>query len=324
MKTNRYTCLVTALGTATSTSIVRGLREVGRGYRIVGADINERNRVASSLDVDEYVQFPPAVPDRRAYLSHLLRYCEENGVDYLFASIDEEVAECVGHRSEFGGIGTTLCMPNELLLEVCHDKRRFGEWIRGNFPEAAIREYVGAAAWEGMSYPVFVKPSEGRASIGCTAVERPEQLAEAVERAGGAGRAIVQECLEGEVVVVDVARNGRTGQIVQAQRRELIRNKNGCGIAVETIADERLAALCRSMAERLSLNGVVNIEFFRLGDEYKVIEVNPRFSAGVAYSIMSGANFPYLAVLAADGEPFPDVEVATGRHFAKRYETYEL
>ena len=48
--------------------------------------------------------------------------------------------------------------------------------------------------------------------------------------------------------------------------------------------------ICDELMQRLQLNGVVNAEFFRTETGYKIIEVNPRFSAGTSFSCMAGCN----------------------------------
>ena len=119
-------------------------------------------------------------------------------------------------------------------------------------------------------------------------------------------------------------RNKVTGQKIQVQRRELLRNSNGCGIAVEIFHDETLERICDALIEGLDLNGGVNIEFFETEKGYKIIEINPRFSAGTMYSCMSGVNTVLNAMRIVDEKPCEFEKVAIGAHFAERYEAYRM
>ena len=73
---------------------------------------------------------------------------------------------------------------------------------------------------------------------------------------------LVQDYIVGNNITVDCVRSRKTGQKIQVQRREILRNSNGCGIAVKIIYNKKLEEICDELMERLDLNGVVNIEFF--------------------------------------------------------------
>lgn len=313
--------LVTALGTMASTTIVAQLRKT-KAYYIIGADINQANQIASSRDVDEFTVFPPSIENLDAYMDFVLDFCEKKHVQYYFATIDEEIVNLSRNRKRFEDIGVRLCIPNHDLVMTCHYKNVFNDWIKQNFGDLSIKTYRDLDAIPEGDFPIFIKPIEGRASIGCRKIENRNELA-MLEVDLQLGEYIVQEFVSGEIVTVDMVRNARSGQHRQIQRLETLRNGNGCGIAVEIIHDEKLEAFCSALMLRLDLNGVINAEFFRVGDAYKIIEVNPRFSAGTSFSCMAGCNTVLEALRIADGAPdlLPS-SIQYGKHFAKRYETY--
>ena len=111
---------------------------------------------------------------------------------------------------------------------------------------------------------------------------------------------------------------------MQVQRKELLRNANGCGIAVEIIQDEALADICIELMEQLDLHGVANMEFFDTGNGYRIIEINPRFSAGTSYTCMAGVNTVLNAMFIADGNECMFGEPEIGARFAERYEAYRM
>ena len=71
------TVLVTAIGTATSTAVVKELRKRG-GFYILGADINNRNEIATSLEVDEFYRFPYSTGED--YIPFALDFCREHQI----------------------------------------------------------------------------------------------------------------------------------------------------------------------------------------------------------------------------------------------------
>lgn len=315
------TVLVTAIGTVTATAAVKRLKAMG-GIRVIGADINERHEIATSLDVDEFHKFPLAADE--GYIPFVLDFCRAHRVEYYYAVIDSEVLQIARNRARFEAVGTKLCVADRSFVEACHFKNDFGRWVAENIPEIAVREYRTLDEARQATFPLFIKPVEGVGSAGCRRVDSFEALKATVDAGDIGKRLLVQEYVEGQNITVDCVRNRRTGQRQQVQRRELLRNANGCGIAVEIFRDPELERICDRLMVELDLNGVCNMEFFDTGSGYRIIEINPRLSAGTLYSCMAGVDTVLNAMRIADGEPCVFGEVATGARFAERYEVYRM
>lgn len=315
------TVLVTAIGTASSTAIITQLRKAG-GYRIIGGDIFKKNQIATSKEVDEFYTFPTAIRNLDRYIDFAVDFCKEHKVDYYFATIDEEVANLSKNREKFEAIGVSLCIPNHGLVMTCHYKNAFSDWIRDNIPEIYIKRYCNFD--DITDFPVFIKPIEGRASLGCRKIDSREALEELKAEGLDAADFVIQQYVEGEIITADLVRSAKHGHARQVQRVEELRNPSGCGTAVMIIDEPKLTGICNQLMEKLDLNGVVNAEFFRNGDGYKIIEINPRFSAGTSFSYEAGCDTASAAVDIAAGRDFVLGEPAIGMHLAKRYETYRL
>lgn len=318
--------LITAIGTVTASAIVTELKKTG-DYYLIGADINREKEIATSLDVDEYHVFPYASDD--GYLSFVLDFCREHKVAYYYAVVDKEVVKISKARQEFLDMGTRLCVANYEYCRICHFKNVFNQWIREHMPAIGIKTYESPDELEENAFPVFVKPVEGVSSAGCKTVDSLEALRNVVPEHLFNKEMIVQEFVQGEVITVDLIRNRATEQKAQIQRRELLRNANGCGIAVEIVRLSELEQICNELMEKLNLNGVSNAEFFCIKKEdgsfqFKIIEINPRFSAGSRYSCMAGINTVLNAKYIADGTTCSFGKAAVGKHFAERYEAYEM
>jgi carbamoyl-phosphate synthase large subunit len=314
--------LVTALGTMNCTTIVNELRKQPENYYIIGADINLPYCIYGSTEVDEYYQFPKATEDRELYFEFVRQFCIDHNVNIYYCVVDEEVETMALHREELSDIGVTLCVANTDAVVTCHRKEKFAIWSEQNIPEYCIKRFSNYEDVSDEDFPLFVKPIEGRASIGCRAIHDRKELDSLRDNWYDF---IVQEFTQGEFIAADIVRCRKTGLIQVCQRQELMRNSNGCGVAVEIVANEEVEKACRKIAELLDLNGVVNTEFFVGKNGIKIIEINPRIPAGVAYSCMAGLNLVTLALRIAQGEAITVANpIKLGAHYAKRYETFEV
>lgn len=302
----------------TASTIAEELKN--NNYYVVGTDINKNFEIASSLLVDEFFTFPSVVENTEKYVNYVLDFCCKKNIEYYFPVIDEEVVALSKRQEDFASAGIKLCIANIETLNICHFKDVFYKWVDERFPEISIKTYSDFSDIK--EFPVFVKPIEGRASIGCKIFNSVKELN---QECVNLEKMIVQEVICGDHITVDLIRNSLTGESFQVSRRELIRNKNGCGIAVEIIYDEKLKEICNSIMKAIDLNGVVNAEFFKTRDGYKLIEINPRFSAGTKFSCLVGCNTVINSILIADKKNciFPE-KIPYGKHLAKRYETYEM
>ena len=314
--------LVTAIGTMAATSIVQELKRNLSYIKIIGADTNAKDQIVTSREVDEFYQFPSCVEDTEYYMKFLIDFCDTHNVKYIFSTIDEEVYGLTQKEKLFQSMGIKLCIPDVNTVRTCHFKNIFSKWVEKNIPEIVIREYQDIALIPNRDFPIFVKPVEGRASNGCEILHTSNE-ADIFCQHHNMNEFVVQKYIIGDIVSVDIVRDRVHSVIKICQRLETLRNKNGCGIAVEIVDYPILREICFELADKLDLNGVINAEFFKIGNTYKIIEVNPRFSAGTVYSCRSGLNTVIDAFKIANSEDISDKDIQIGMKFARRYEAYE-
>lgn len=314
--------LVTAIGTVNGTAIINELRKSDLQFHIIGADINPAYCIVNSQEVDEFYRFPSVLADSKFYYEYVLNFCKEHNVGAIFCVIDEEVVLYSEHREEFQKNGITLCIADSNTINICHNKDIFSDWIKNNMPSIWIRRFNSSDEIKDTDYPVFIKPIEGRASIGCKKIANVSELESSID---DWSNYIVQEFLDTEILAVDFIRNRETGFFAIVQRKELLRNSNGCGIAVEIVDYNEITEICKEIAIKLDLHGVINAEFFMTNTQGpKIIEVNPRLPAGTSYSCMAGLNSVINALRIAEGKDCIVNKIKIGAHFARKYVTYEM
>lgn len=308
------TVIMTAVGSAAAPPATQSFRQAG--LRVVGCDIYPRSWNPGSMDVDVFFQAQLAAQGE-SYVAQLLKAAEDHGAAWLIPLTDPEVDALSPHKAAFAKLGCCLCTPDEAVARLCRDKSRMNafladEGICNTIP--TYDPYSHPPAED--DFPLMLKPQNGRSSQGQTIADTPEKY-----RAALSARTdlIAQPYLTGPIFTVDVARDSQ-GHVHTAVRQELLRNPSGLGMTVQTYAEHPLQAVCRRIADKVGLVGVVNMEFIRHDDRYWFLEVNPRFSGGVGFSVLAGVDFPLLMLKCHSGEDIGEPATVRALTIARRYD----
>lgn len=314
--------LLTALGTNNHSTVCGYLKKNPQHY-VVGVDMYPAEYVPASREADRFYQVG-SIYDMRRYVAQLLEICKKEQIDFLFPVIDEEVDYLSRHKELFSGLGVTVCCANAQAVEICRDKAKTFAVAEAFFPDiytrtADLKTYDGA-----FGLPVFVKPASGRASTGCVKIETEEDLRQAKARLKD-GKWLVQEFLEGDFFTVDFVNDPAHNLFASLPRQELVRNKNGCGVVVQTQQNTALEQTVRRLVNHIGFCGAGNCEFIGRAGQFKLVEINPRISAGIAYSLAAGLDVVSAQMHIMRGEkPDFSAPLSYGKIYAKRYEMYEM
>ncbi|MDD3214648.1 MAG: ATP-grasp domain-containing protein [Eubacteriales bacterium] len=307
------TILLTAVGSASASAALASYRAAG--HRVCGCDIYPREWNVTSCEVDAFDQVPLAT-DTEAYVSALAAIVKKAKADFLVPLTDVEVDVLCARREEFRALGATVCCPDAPVAALCRDKFLMAKMMGAAEVCTVIPTYAPDTLPDSLPFPLLVKPQRGRSSQGLRVVNRPDELASALHARTDC---IIQPFLTGDVYTVDCARDER-GNFVSLTRRERLRTVNGLGTAVEILPDHPLEAVCRRIAEFAGIVGVVNMEFIHSGNEYYFLEVNPRFSGGIGFSVLAGYDFPSAMLRCHSGQPLEAPPAFRSMTLAQRYE----
>ncbi|MBR3872771.1 MAG: ATP-grasp domain-containing protein [Clostridia bacterium] len=290
------TTLLTAVGSASAAAALKSLRALG--HRVIGCDIYPQAWNIVSGEVDAFFQALP-VTDEAAYVNQMMDAVEREHVDYLIPLTDLEVDVLCACKANFASLGCTVCTPDEPAARLCRDKMKIAQVLAedGICRTIPTRSPYG---WEPAEsdFPLMLKPIHGRSSQGQAIVRTKEAFDSALKNRSDY---IAQPFIEGDIFTVDVARD-LYGNVCCLPRQELLRTVNGLGTTVRTCPGHPLEKLCAAIAARAQIVGVVNMEFIVRGDEYWFLEVNPRFSGGMGFSLAAGADFAAMQIACHDGD----------------------
>lgn len=274
--------LTTSIGSFSANAVLNGMRRAGR--RVVGCDIHPGEWIANSSDVDRFYQIPPATA-KDAYIESLLDICRREGVSSIAPLTDPEVDLLSAKGDVFQNEGIQVLISPKETISVCRDKAAFAEFVTGK--DLGIARMIPTARVEEVApypYPLMCKPYDGRSSQGLRLVRNEAEWKTFVLK-DARHDYVVQPFVKGRIVTVDVVRHPCSGQVVSIPRVELLRTPNGAGTSVCVFSDRQLSEACELLARDLGIVGCVNFEF--LLDEkhdFHLLECNPRFSGGVAFS----------------------------------------
>ena len=345
----RKTALVTAIGSFSAHEVIAGC--IREGMRVIGCDIYPAEWVADSKEVEAFYQAPYAT-DEMAYRRFLTEICERENVDFVLPLTDVEVDALQKWRIESRSgeiLPAILCLSGIDTIRLCRDKEKMQNFLneRGlcrtilGRELSEVVETESGSGYQNLSYPLVIKPVDGRSSQGLRRVREPRQMEYAVwECIEHGGRFLVQPMIDGSVVTVDVVRDPKSGTTACVARRELLRTLNGAGTSVYVYRDENLERECQEIAKALDICGCVNFEFIdtKSGEKemddagmgesgknrYCFLECNPRFSGGVAFSCMAGYDMIQAHLACFSGKAVQELVCVENQYIARRYTEYRM
>lgn len=166
------------LSAGTRNKIVQYFKKtVGDSGRVIATDCS--NLAPAVYEADAFYLVPRiTAPD---YLDRILAICEKEKIDGVFSLIDPELSLLAKERERFLEVGTTPIVSPYEMVETCFDKYRMYELLKEkNISTGKCyvdKEAFYKAVEQGeISYPVFVKPVKGSASININKVSSREEI----------------------------------------------------------------------------------------------------------------------------------------------------
>lgn len=273
--------LITAIGSFSADCVVNTLRQAG--HKVIGCDIYPSIWHAVSKDCNKVYQVPLATEEEK-YVKSLLKISKKERIQYIMPLTDLEIDVLNRYRTLFDENKIVLCIQSEKTLAVARNKEILCKLFHDD-KHVNIPIFVNAHELEeDFPLPAVAKPLNGRSSEGLKRIYNLDELI----CLKGSDNYIVQKMISGSVFTVDYIRD-KNGIDFAVPREELVRTKNGAGTTVKIVVDQKLKKLVSYIGHKIGVVGCVNMEFIgETVDKYYLIDINPRFSAGVAFSNFIG------------------------------------
>lgn len=247
-------------------------------------------------DADRYYIVPPFTSE--SYIESILKICVDEQISGVISLIDPELQILDQHRHRFQEVGTTVVISDHDLLEVSFHKYNFQEKLKSQgFP--SIRSYIDPETFQkdlqegAISFPVFMKPVHGSASIHTYEVNSMEEIGLIFSRCKDM---MIQEYIKGVEFGIDAYVDLISEKPVAIFVKEKIRMRAGETDKSRSVIDETFFELIQRFLSKFSYRGVIDIDAFVRDGIYYISEVNPRFGGGFPHAYECGVNIPSMII----------------------------
>ena len=267
-------------------------KEISGKGSVVATDCS--NLAPAIYDADKYYIVPPMVED--GYLDVILDICKKEKIDAVLTLIDPEISLLAENRDKFKALGTTPIVSDYDKVEMCFDKFKMYEFLVNNGFKTA-KSYVDKEAFYAdldagkITFPVFVKPVKGSASININKVTSKEEVEVLFTLCDNL---MIQEFMNGTEYGADCYIDMLSGETVAIFTKQKIKMRAGETDKSVSVKDEKLFELIKKFIRTAGFKGIIDIDIFDVDGGYYISEVNPRFGGGYPHAYECGVNVPKL------------------------------
>lgn len=288
------------LSCGTRNKVVQYFRKTfaGRGT-IVCTDCS--NLAPALYEADQYYIVPRMTAPE--YLDVILDICKKEKISAVLSLIDPELSLLAENSEKFAEVGAVVIGSSYELCEMSLDKMEMYQWLSKHGYNCA-KSYMDKNAFYRdveagiITYPVFVKPAKGSASIAISKVFDKETLELLFAHSDGL---MIQEFLNGQEIGADVYIDMLSGEIVSIFTKQKLVMRAGETDKAVSFKDDKLFDLIERFVKEAGYSGQIDIDIFEVNGEYYISEVNPRFGGGYPHAYECGCNHMSLICNNLDG-----------------------
>ena len=265
----------------------------GKG-NVVATDCS--NLAPAIYEADKFYIVPRIDADN--YIDIILDICQKEKIDTLISLIDPELSLIAKNIEKFKAIGVNPVISDYDKVEMCFNKYEMYKFlINNNFKTA--KSYINKEEFykdleDGkITFPVFVKPVTGSASININKITSKEELEVLWKMSDPL---IIQEFMNGQEYGIDTYIDMISKETVLIFLKKKLKMRAGETDKALSVKNEKLFKLIKEFVEKAGFVGIIDIDVFEVDGEYYISEVNPRFGGGYPFAYETGANVPKMII----------------------------
>ena len=241
-------------------------------------------------EADRFYIVPPITDD--GYIDRIIDICKKEQINGLLSLIDPELSLLAVNEEKFKELGVTIIGSSYELCEMALDKMQMYHWLKTHGYNCARSwinkdEFYKVVETGEISYPAFVKPYRGSASINITKVEDKETVDLLFDHENDL---MIQEFLNGQEIGADVYIDLISGEVVSIFTKKKLKMRAGETDKAVSFKDNKLFELIERFVLEAGFRGQIDIDIFDIDGQYYISEVNPRFGGGYPHAYESGCD----------------------------------
>lgn len=289
------------LAAGTRNKVVQYFKKTFEGVgKVIATDAS---RLAPAIyEADNYYIVPTITAP--GYIDVILDICKKERINGVLSLIDPELSLLAANEEKFNAIGTTVIGSSFDLCEMSLDKMQMYRWLVEHGYNCAQswmnkEEFYKAIDTGEISYPVFLKPARGSASINISKVSNRDAIDAVFNHEDGI---MIQEFLNGQEIGADVYIDMISGEVVSIFTKKKIVMRAGETDKAVSFKNQELFDLIERFVLEAGYKGQIDIDIFDVNGNYYISEVNPRFGGGYPHAYESGCNHMKLILNNLKGE----------------------
>ena len=289
------------LSCGTRNKIVQYFKEAFRGIgNVIATDCS--NLAPALYEADKHYIVPRMTAE--GYLDVILDICKKEKISSVFSLIDPELSLLAENAGRFAEIGVTVIGSSYELCEMSLDKMAMYQWLSKHGYRCA-KSYIDKEMFYrdielgAITYPVFVKPIRGSASISISKVYDKDTVELLFAHNDNL---MIQEFLSGQEIGADVYIDMLSGEVVSIFTKKKLIMRAGETDKSVSFKDDKLFALIERFVKETGYLGQIDIDIFDVDGEYYISEVNPRFGGGYPHAYECGCNHIKLILNNLEGK----------------------
>ena len=298
-KDDNANVLVTAAGGIVAQGIIKSLKLANVSnnspvkYRIIATDMSAQ--AAGLYRCDSGILIPsPSSPN---YINSIIEVSKEQNIHAIYVGSDKELLT-IGNakeRIECETDANVLTNPIEVII-TAKDKWKTFEFLNANNLRSAASSLPedNEKFIQEFGFPIVVKPREGYGSMHFYVVNNRDEMEYAISKIQKVGwHPLLQEYLkDNDTEFTSGVTVDRFGKYIMSSIsiRKIIKNGQTYKAFIDDFESIRRSA--EEVALKLGARGAINIQAKLEGNEPKIFEINPRFSATCPMRSVAGINEP--------------------------------
>jgi predicted ATP-grasp superfamily ATP-dependent carboligase len=275
-----------------------------RGIEVIGADDVGLTALSFSRFTKATFVHAPAATDPDAFIEDLvaavLRFKPDDGRRYVLIPCFQETRLIARHAARLTQ-HITVAAPAFEAIDAVDPKDHLMRSLR-DLPIRAPATCTGDE-WRASApacparFPLMIKPNWGVGGRGVHQVDDAATLETAIRASDGAGGGLlVQDLIAGDdYCLCALFHNGELQATAAYHNLSQYPHVAGAGVLRETVSDAPFLPAVQALVSPLRWTGVAEIDFrWDRITTPRLIEVNPRFWAGVFHTSTSGVDFPWM------------------------------